>query len=204
MNTNESRPSRLPHVLLLAYLVLFTVCAVHPFDREVWFAENLPIVMIVVVLVATARFYRFSNAAYVAMAVLIFLHTIGGYYTFERVPFDWVTHAFGFARNNYDRMAHFTVGFYAFAFAEFLERRGLVTRRWLLFAVPVMAIFTVASVYEIIEWAFAVSSDPTAGAAFLGSQGDVWDAQKDMLADGLGGILAATVYLLARRPPRST
>ncbi len=130
----------------------------------------------------------------------VFLHTIGGHYTFERVPFQWVSDTFGFERNHYDRIAHFSVGFYAFAFAELLDRRKLIEARWLLFLVPVMFIFTVAAVYEIIEWLYAALSDPTAGAAFLGSQGDPWDAQKDMLADGLGAIVAAALYLTLRRP----
>ena len=199
-SSSSSRRSRVPEILLAAYLVFFTVCAIRPYDREVWFAENLPIVLIVAALAATAPRFRFSNSAYVMMAVLVFLHTIGGHFTFERVPFGWVSELFGFERNHYDRMAHFSVGFYAFAAAEILDRRQLVTAKWMLFVVPVMAIFTVASVYEIIEWLFAVSSDPSAGASFLGSQGDIWDAQKDMLADGLGAVFAAALYLVIRRP----
>jgi putative membrane protein len=200
MNSIE-RPTRrpVPTILLSAYLVLFVVCAIRPFDRAVWFAENLPIVIIVLALAITYRRFQFSNAAYLLMSVLIFLHTIGGHFTFERVPFDWVTDSFGFERNHYDRFAHFSVGFYAFAIAELLDRKSLVNARWMLFFTPVAAIFTVASVYEIIEWLFAVGSDPSAGAAFLGSQGDIWDAQKDMLADGLGAILTTGLYLSLRR-----
>jgi putative membrane protein len=190
----------LPEILLATYVVLFAVCAIRPYDRAVWFAENLPIVLIVAALVITARWYRFSDTAYALMSVLVFMHTIGGHFTFERVPFDWFSDLFGFERNHYDRIAHFTVGFYAFAGAELLDRFRLVNSRWLLWLVPVMAVFTVASVYEIIEWLFAVASDPEAGASFLGSQGDHWDAQKDMLADGLGAILAAGLYVVLRRP----
>ena len=200
MHTADASRRRLPALLLAAYLVLFAVLAVHPYDRGVWVAENLPIVLIVAALVVTWRWYRFSNTAYLLMAVLLFLHTVGGHYTFERVPFGWVTDAFGFARNHFDRVAHFSVGFYAFAAAELLDRRRWVTTRWLVVLVPVLAIFTVASVYEIIEWLYAAGADPAAGAAFLGSQGDPWDAQKDMLADGLGAIAAAFFYLVLRRP----
>jgi len=199
MKAKSSAPVRfLPHGLFGLYLALFTVCAIRPF-REVWFAENLPIVLIVAALALTFRSFRFSNTAYLMMAVLVFLHTIGGHFTFERVPFQWVTDTFGFERNHFDRIAHFSVGFYAFAAAELLDRRKLIEARWLLFLVPVMFIFTVAAVYEIIEWIFAVLSDPAAGAAFLGSQGDPWDAQKDMLADGLGAITVSALYLLLRR-----
>ena len=188
----------LPHVLLLLYLVEFTVLAIHPFSREVWIAENVPIVLIVLVLALTYRFYRFSNTAYVLMAVLVFLHTIGGYYTFERVPFQWVTDLFGFNRNNFDRIAHFSVGFYAFAACELVERKGWSRSRILAALFGIFMIFTVAAVYEIIEWIFAATADPKAGIAFLGSQGDIWDAQKDMLSDGLGAISAVIFYGILR------
>ncbi len=181
------------------YLTLFTVCAIRPYDRTIWFAENLPIVLIVATLVLTFRWFRFSNTAVRDDGGARLPHTIGGHYTFELVPFDWVTDGLGFERNHYDRVAHFSVGFYAFACAELLERFKLVKGRWMVFLVPVMAIFTVAAIYEIIEWIFAVLSDPSAGAAFLGSQGDQWDAQKDMLADGLGAIAASVLYLVLRR-----
>jgi putative membrane protein len=187
---------RFPLLLFAAYLVLFAVCALHPYDRLTWVSENIPIVLIVGVLVVLYRKFRFSNTAYALMAVLVFMHTIGGHYTFERVPFRFVTDLFGFARNHYDRVAHFSVGFYAYAIAELCVRRRLVRSLWVLALFPVFAIFTVASAYEIIEWWYAAGADPAAGAAFLGSQGDIWDAQKDMLADGLGSIVATGLFFL--------
>jgi putative membrane protein len=160
--------------------------------------------LIVGTLVATARRFRFSNTAYVMMSVLVYLHTIGGHFTFERVPFGFVRDLFGFERNHYDRIAHFSVGFYAYPVAELCARKRLVASRLILFLFPVFTIFTVAAGYEIIEWLYAVSSDPAAGTAFLGSQGDAWDAQKDMLADGLGSLVATTLFFaLQRRAPET-
>jgi putative membrane protein len=130
------------------------------------------------------------------MAALVFLHTIGGHFTFERVPFDWFTAFFGFERNHYDRIAHFTVGFYAYPLAELLLRRRLVRSRTILLLFPICFILAVAGVYEIFEWLYAISADPAAGTAVLGSQGDIWDAQKDMLADGLGAITAVAFFTL--------
>lgn len=142
------------------------------------------------------------------MLVLLVLHTIGGHYTFERVPFDWVTSAIGAQRNHYDRIAHFSVGFYAYGIAEVLYQRRLVNSRFLLLAFPILTIFTVAAGYELFEWIYAVSADPTAGIAVLGSQGDIWDAQKDMLSDGLGSMVATLVFALrfrgAQASPPST
>jgi putative membrane protein len=127
------------------------------------------------------------------------MHTVGGYYTFERVPFDWVSHAFGFKRNHYDRVAHFAVGFYAYGIAELLVMRRLVTRGWVAALFGICAIGTIAALYEIIEWIYAALEGGSAGAAFLGSQGDLWDAQKDMLADILGAVFAVALYAVIQR-----
>jgi putative membrane protein len=186
--------NRLPIVLLAAYLILSLVLAIDPHDRATWWAENIPIWMIVVTLTATHHRFQFSNGAYLMMSALVYLHTIGGHFTFELVPFDFVTDLFGFERNHYDRIAHFSVGFYAYAIVEFMSVRKLSPSRWVVSLFAVFAIFTVAAVYEIVEWIYSVLSDPAAGAAFLGSQGDIWDAQKDMLADGLGGIAAVLLF----------
>jgi len=193
----------LPLILFMAYLILFTLCAFNPFDRAVWFAENLPIMLIVLALVFTRRFFVFSNTAYVLMSVLILMHTMGGHFTFERVPFGFVSDLFGFERNHYDRIAHFSVGFYAFAAAALLHKKQWVSSKGILFLFPVFFIFTVASGYEIIEWIYADLAAPEAGAAFLGSQGDPWDAQKDMLSDGLGALTATAFYFMARKPGKS-
>lgn len=188
----------IPAILLVLYLVTFTLLGIAPYDRAVWVAENLPIVSIVVLLTVTYRKFRFSDGAYLMMACLVFLHTVGGHFTFERVPFDWVTNLFGFERNHYDRMAHFTVGFYAYPCAELLLRKRLVSSRLVLLLFPIFFIVTVAAGYELFEWQYAVHADPAAGIAVLGSQGDVWDAQKDMLADTLGALVATGLFAVLK------
>ncbi len=190
-------------LLLGLYFVLFALLAFDPVDRPTWFAENLTVWLILGgVVVLYVRGVRFSNTAYLLASVLIYLHTIGGHYTFERVPFGWVTNTFGFSRNHFDRVAHFSVGFYAFAVAEWLHVKRLVANRFLLFTYPVFVIAAVAMTYEIVEWLYAAGASPEAAAAYLGSQGDVWDAQKDMLADTLGAIAATALFFWLRRPSR--
>jgi putative membrane protein len=184
-----------PKILLGAYIVVFALLAISPFSREVWVAENTPIVLIVLYLVFLYwRGIQFSNTSYALMSVLIFMHTVGGHFTFERVPFDWFNDFFGFERNMYDRVAHFSVGFFAYPVAEYLQKRQLVGSRFLVYLVPLFFIISVAAGYEMIEWWFATTYGGDAGAAFLGSQGDIWDAQKDMLMDTLGALLALTVF----------
>ena len=198
--TPRTRADRLvPAILLAGYVALFVWGAIGPYDRATWWAENIPIVAVVATLVVLwLRGVRFSPLAYVLMAVLPYWHTVGGHYTFERVPFDWFNRAFGFQRNMYDRVGHFSVGFYAFGILEYLLGRRKMSRPLAcLFAL--FAIGFVAMSYELIEWWFAAyGGNAEAGANFLGSQGDVWDAQKDMLMDTLGAIAATLLYVVLR------
>ncbi len=188
-----------PHILLGIYIAEFIICGISPYHRGVWWAENIPIMLIVAAAVIISKYFRFSPTAYIMMFFLIFLHTIGGHFTFERVPFGLITDMFGFERNHYDRMAHFTVGFYAYPIAEVLLKRKLVNTKWLLYLFPVFAILSVAAFYELFEWIFAISTDPEAGMTVLGSQGDIWDAQKDMLSDGLGSVFAMLLFYFMNR-----
>lgn len=185
------------------YGVLFLILAINPIDRPTWFVENLTVWIILgVIFFLYVKNIRFSNIAYLFMFVLIYLHTIGGHYTFALVPFDFITDTFGFERNHFDRIAHFSVGFYAFAIAEWLYVKNLVANKFLLFTYPVFVIAAIAMSYELIEWIYAATANPEAGIAYLGSQGDIWDAQKDMLADTLGALTATCIFFFTRLKKR--
>ncbi len=186
-----------PQALLVAYIIEFVIAGINPYSRAVWYAENIPIMVVVTTLVVLyMRGIRFSNTAYLLMAVLPFLHTVGGHYTFERVPFEWFSNLFGFERNMFDRVAHLTVGFYAFGLTEYLIRYKKVTAKFWGYVTGLFAIMAVAALYEIIEWIYAASAGGEAGAAFLGSQGDIWDAQKDMLLAGVGALIAMFIVFI--------
>lgn len=198
---SDNQSGKFLKYLIIGYAVLFLVLAINPYDRVTWFVENLTVWIILALIIGLyLGGIIFSRIAYTLMFVLIYLHTIGGHWTFALVPFDWVTNFFGFSRNHFDRMAHFSVGFYAFAIAEWLWHKKLVANKFLLFTYPIFVIATVAMSYELIEWIYAATSDPEAGAAYLGSQGDIWDAQKDMLADTLGAIVAVVLFFIIRKP----
>ena len=186
-----------PVLLLGVYIAESFVTAIAPVDRTTWFAENLTAwIPLAAIMVWYRRGGRLSAAAWLAMAPWFLLQTIGAHYTFAQVPFGWVTELFGFQRNHFDRICHFCVGGFAFPVLELAERRGAIRGRALAVFAVVMGIFGFAAIFEIFEWLYAVLSSPEAGSAFLGSQGDVWDAQKDMLADGLGAACAAMLYCL--------
>ncbi len=197
MTGASSRSSRYPHLLAAVFAVFFVVLGIVPASRDVWVAEVIPVVIVFTLLLVTYKDFRFSNLAYSLMAFWLFWHTVGGHYTFAHVPFGWITELFGFERNHFDRIGHFSVGFYAYPLAELATRK-----RW---SGPVLASFlgvffimSIAAGYEIVEWWFAEVVGGGAGVEFLGSQGDVWDAQKDMLADTLGALAAITLFWLVR------
>ena len=107
---------------------------------------------------------------------------------------------FGLVRNPYDRIAHFAVGWFAFPLAELFSRKGWVKSAGFAAFFAVMSTVAMAGIWELVEWIYAVVEGGDAGAAFLGSQGDIWDAQKDILCDTLGAICASTLFLwLVRR-----
>ncbi|MDY0144397.1 MAG: DUF2238 domain-containing protein [Kiritimatiellia bacterium] len=197
--------SKLPLLLFFIYLAECLLLAIHPVSRPTWWSENITVWVVLAPIVwLYIRGIRFSNTAYVLMSVLIYLHTIGGHYTFAEVPFAWVTEWLGAQRNHFDRLAHFTVGFYAFPIMEYIEGRDYSRNRGFSIVFALAAILAIAGLFEIVEWLYAAASDPVAGAEFLGSQGDIWDAQKDMLADGLGAVAACLAYgwvYRGRRPP---
>ena len=188
------------HFLLAAYAIEFVVAGINPFSRAVWYAENIPILALVVFIVFLYwRGIRFSNTAYLLMFILPFIHTIGGHYTFEFVPFDWFNNLFGFERNMFDRVGHFAVGFYALPIIEYLVMKKYTTTKAITITYSIFAIAFVAVFYEWIEWWYAAIFGGDSGTAFLGSQGDIWDAQKDMFMDVLGAVVVAGGYLIGKR-----
>ncbi|ENS4970259.1 DUF2238 domain-containing protein [Vibrio fluvialis] len=173
----------------LAYALVFVFSAIAPSSRAVWIAEILPAMLILAGIWWVSSHQRLSKTAYFLMFIWLTLHTIGAKYTFAEVPFDWFNQLIGSERNNFDRVAHFAIGLYAYSIAEYLIRRQLANR-WIAGTFALFCIMSIAAGYEIIEWWYADLAGGEEGIAFLGSQGDIWDAQKDMLCDTLGAITA--------------
>ena len=193
----------LPHIFLALYLILFTVCAINPFSRAVWFAENLPVVLPVLLLIFTYHKFKFSNLSYFLMWFFMSIHTIGGHYTFELVPFDFFNNLlaklnldflFPDGRNNFDRFGHFFVGVFAYPLAEFVYRKKYISNITTAILFGIFALGFWGALYEVIEMVYAIKQGGEAGAAFLGSQGDIWDAQKDMLLDILGAGFVSVLF----------
>lgn len=177
--------------LLAGVLAALAWSGIRPHDRFTWFLETFPVQGGIVLVVATYRRFRFTNLAYVLMALHAVLLIVGGHYTYEKVPlFDWLREAWDLSRNHYDRLGHFAQGFVPAILAReiLLRNSPLKAGRWLFFLVTCVCLSISAS-YELIEWWVALGTGSEADA-FLATQGDVWDSQWDMALALCGALLS--------------
>lgn len=199
---NQGNKKSVLYFFLALYALIFTFSAIEPSSRAVWIAEVIPAVAILAIILLVSRTFTFSNTAYLFMFIWLCLHTIGAKYTFAEVPFDWFNQLIGSERNNFDRVAHFSIGFYAYPIAEYLYKRQYCNKV-IAAMFGLFALMSTAAGYEIIEWWYAELAGGDEGIAFLGSQGDIWDAQKDMLCDTLGALFSLAVFAVAQKTSKS-
>jgi putative membrane protein len=193
------RNKRLLIGLLLWYLALSLWTAYEPADRQFWLLSSILPGALVLVLVGTHRSIPFSLASYVLITLFLTLHTIGVHYTYAQVPAGaWLEQALPVGRNHYDRVVHFCFGVMLTYPIEELFRLTAALRGWLLYYLPVMTVLGLSGLWEIIESWVARMVHPELGITYLGSQGDVWDAQKDMAAALYGSLLCMVLLLLWR------
>jgi len=194
-------PARRPtpyHLALLAiFLAAWTWAAIRPVYPHDWWLENILVFAAVPLIVGLGFYFRLSNLSYTLITLFMVLHVIGSHYTYAEVPFGYdLQRWFGADRNMYDRLVHFSFGFLlAYPVREVFVRITRARGVWSWY-LPVELTLAFSAIYELIEWAAAANVAPEAGLAFLGAQGDVWDAQKDMALAGLGSIVAMLVTFL--------
>lgn len=188
--TADFRGNRRLQVLAVIYGLIWIALAIDPQFREDWLLENLLVVAFVSLLILTYRRRPYSDLSYMLMFAFMILHAEGAHYTYAEHPFGfWLQDAMGFERNHYDRIVHFSFGLLlVYPIREWFVRSARPSGRWATFF-AVIAVIAFSTVYELIEWAVAMIVDPVAGQAFLGTQGDVWDAQRDTGLASLGGVV---------------
>jgi len=171
--------------------------AIEPVSRADWLLENLLVFAAVGLLLATCRRFAFSPGAYRLFALFLVLHLYGTHYTYAETPLgDWLRDGLGLARNPYDRLVHGAFGLLLVCpLRELLERRAGLCGRWL-DALALSLVMAMSALYEQLEMLAALIVNPELGSAFLGTQGDEWDAQKDAGLAMLGALLG----LGLRRP----
>ena len=175
--------------------------AISPVDRGDWFLENLLALSTVVLLLTTYRRFRFSTVSYVLITAFLTLHAIGAHYTYAEVPFGfWLQRSFELSRNPFDRLVHFSYGFLlVYPLRELLIRLAGLQGFWSYY-LPVSGILAQSGLFELAEAAVVQAVSPELGTAYLGTQGDEWDAQKDMMAALTGAVMmAGLIWLIQRR-----
>jgi putative membrane protein len=180
------------HLALLASFVVILIWSViRPKDLFTWFLESFPAMIGTVILTATYRRFEWTTLAYTLVWMHAIILVVGGHYTYAEVPlFDWLRDGFHLSRNHYDRVGHFAQGFVPAMIArEFLLRRSPLTPGKLLAYIVVSICLAISAAYELLEFGVSVLTG-SAGDAFLGTQGDIWDTQKDMLMALIGSVTA--------------
>lgn len=180
---------------LLALLgSLALVCAwsgFRPPSGAVWWLEVIPALVAIALLALTYKKFKFTSLVYVLVWVHCIILFVGGHYTYEAVPlFNDIRDYFGHARNNYDKLGHLAQGFIPAIVARALLIRTSPLRpgKWMS-SLIVLSILGISAIYELIEWWAAEAMGGTADT-FPGSQGDIWDAQKDMFCAFIGATAA--------------
>ena len=184
-------------ILLFLFSITWIWAAIEPLHYDDWVLENILVFLFIVLIFFTARLFEFSIFSYVLMTAFMILHVIGSHYTYAEVPWgftlgEWL----GTERNMYDRLVHLLFGvLFVYPVREMSVRIAKTKGFWGYF-VPFMIISSFAGFYEIIEWGVAIVVDPESGTAFLGTQGDIWDAQKDMLLAILGSLGTLVIVMI--------
>jgi putative membrane protein len=186
-------------VLGAVYLVWWVLMAINPNDRSDWLLENVLVFLAAGLLVFTYKSFPLSLVSYTCIFVFMMLHALGAHYTYAEVPYDQWFPIFEGGRNHFDRLVHFSYGLLlAYPIREMFLRIGNVRGFWGYF-LPLDLTMSTSMLYELIEWAAAEVLGGDLGAAYLGTQGDVWDAHKDMALASLGGLIAMVVAALINR-----
>jgi putative membrane protein len=189
-------------ILLGLFMLLAIPLGIAPLYRHDWMLENVLTVLAVVLLLSTSKFFPLSRVSYTLIFVFLCLHETGSHYTYAEVPYDrWWQSAFGyslnealgFQRNNFDRLVHFLYGLLlAYPVREMFIRVADVKGFWSYF-LPLDLTMSTSMLYELVEWGAAEMFGGDLGIAYLGIQGDVWDAHKDMALASVGALLAMLI-----------
>ena len=181
------------------YLVWWVLMAIDPLDRADWVVENVLVLFGAALLGFTYKSFPLSRISYTCIFVFMMLHALGAHYTYAKVPYQEWFPVFEGGRNHFDRLVHFAYGLLlAYPIREMFLRIGNMRGFWGYF-LPLDLTMSTSMLYELIEWLAAEVLGGDLGAAYLGTQGDVWDAHKDMALASLGALIAMVVTALINR-----
>ncbi|HET6766451.1 MAG TPA: DUF2238 domain-containing protein [Chitinophagaceae bacterium] len=186
------------NIWLLTFMAAFIFVWANSFlgttDMPNWLLENALSFIFLIFLIVTYRKHQFSDLSYLLICIYLCLHVYGSKHTYAENPLGyWLQDFFHWSRNHYDRIVHFSFGFLlAYPMRE-MFLKWLKYPRWVAWLLPIEITLSISAFYELIEWAVADLFFKAQGAAYLGTQGDTWDAQKDIFLAFCGAIIATTI-----------
>ena len=194
------KENKYPIFCLIIFIAVFAWASANPYYPRDWFLESILSMIAVPILIFTYKKFRFSNTSYTLISIFLILQAIGSHYTYSEVPIDFITQLFDFSRNHYDRLVHFLFGI--LIYLPILEVYRKIfndkSKKLITYLAPVVLITALGGLFEVIEWIVAVLVEPDLGTAYLGTQGDVWDAQKDIFLKIISSLLIA-FYIYKKR-----
>ena len=191
MHAQHYTPQVTNRILLTLFAAVFVWSLIHPHDYFTWLLEVFPAIIGIILIVAVRRSFPLTPLLLTMLTVHAIILMVGGHYTYAEVPLGfWMKEVFHLGRNDYDRIGHFAQGFVpAIAAREILIRRNVVRGRGWRYFIIVSICLAISAAYELLEWRVSIGTG-TAGDAFLGTQGDVWDTQEDMATALVGALIA--------------
>lgn len=192
---NHKYPNKFHLFLLFIVIAVLIWSLIKPLRYSSWAAEGGPILIGLIVVLATYRRFPLTTLSYIIIAILAILEFIGGHYTFAKVPlFDWIKEEFDLKRNDYDRLGHFVKGLAVIIIREIIIRKTQVQKGAWLFLFSFSILMMIAALYEIVEMlSYKIVKGSQMAKGFLGMQGDRWDSQWDMTMALIGAIIGYIV-----------
>lgn len=183
------------YILIFLFAVGLLYSAINPHDYFTWILEVFPGILGFLALIFTFKYFKFTTLTYLFILLHCYILFVGGHYTYAQVPlFNWVKDVFHQSRNNYDKLGHFAQGFVpAMITREIFIRRNIILKKSWVPVLTVTVCMAISMLYEFLEWFVSVTSGQS-GDSFLGTQGDIWDTQSDMLLATIGAICMVTLF----------
>jgi len=181
-------------IIYALYIAVWIIMAINPKYPQDWLLENVLVFLIFPLIIWLDTKYRFTSTSLILLLIFASLHSLGSHYTYaEMEHFNVITEFFRFERNHFDRLVHFLFGLLTYRIIfEMITPSVSALKTALLFTFTM--IVSISTLYEVLEWLAAITFHPELGLAFLGTQGDIWDAQKDTVAAVIGALINITFY----------
>lgn len=206
--TSAERVPFLPNKFLWTIGTLFTAYWIYGWffnhNMENWIIENLLVMILLPVIIFSNKWHRFSDLSYLFLFVFVMLHCYGAFYAYTTNAFgEWLKETYHLWRNPYDRIVHYSFGLLiAYPAREILLNRFKVSPRaaWL---IPIEIAFSLGTIFEMIEWGVAELTTPATGETYVATQGDVWDAHKDIALAAVGAATCMLLVYFCRKKSRT-